>query len=511
MHETFFFAYDKVRMKGGTEMADQIYQQIAERTNGDVYLGVVGPVRVGKSTFVKRVMECIVIPNMTDDIERLRAQDELPQSSPGAVIMTAEPKFVPAHGTSIQVGDDAFRFHVRLADCVGYIIEGAKGYEDENGPKLVHTPWHHEPIPFQEAAKIGTDKVIRDHSTIGIVMTTDGTVNDIPRHAVEQVEEDIINQLKEIGKPFVIVLNSRMPAHDSALHLRAELHEKYGVPVIVTAVDQMSVHEIQTILKEALYEFPLQSFDLQKPDWMDVLDFDHPLQQSLQNSLAEWSTQVSRIRDVKELANYLAQEPFVENAEVIEVDAGKGKASIQIEMKDDVFQSVCEEWLEDPIVTKKDWLLYVKESSHAKKSYLRFHDAIESAKDGGYGVALPIMQEFQPSAPEQINENKFYGVRMKAKAPSFHIIRVDMDAEFSPLIGSEFHSQQLLKELKEAYYHDREALWQTSLFGTPLHEMLKESMRFKTEAVSSHAKKRMRETIERMVNDGDRGMVTFIL
>lgn len=507
----FFCAYDKVRTKGGTEMAEQLYQQIAERTNGDVYLGVVGPVRVGKSTFVKRVMECIVIPNMTDDIERLRAQDELPQSSPGAVIMTAEPKFVPAHGTSIQVGDDAFRFHIRLADCVGYIIEGAKGHEDENGPKFVHTPWHHEPIPFQEAARIGTDKVIRDHSTIGIVMTTDGSVNDIERRAVEQVEEDIINQLKEIGKPFVVILNSRMPGHDSTLQLRHELAAKYGVPVIATAVDKMTVQEIHFILKEALYEFPVETFELQKPDWMDVLDNDHPLQQSLHNSLADWSSQVAKIRDVKDLADYLSQEDFVEHAEVIEVDAGQGKACIQIDMKDEVFQSVCQDWLEEPIITKKDWLLYVKESAHAKKSYMRFHDAIETAKEDGYGVALPIMQEFTPSAPEQINENKFYGVRMKAKAPSYHVIRVDMDAEFSPLIGSEFHSQQLLKELKEAYYHDREALWQTSLFGTPLHEMLKESMRFKTEAVPTHAKKRMRETIERMVNEGDRGMVTFIL
>ncbi len=507
----FFCAYDKVRRKGGNDMAEELYQQIAERTNGDVYIGVVGPVRVGKSTFVKRVMESLVIPNMTDEVERLRAQDELPQSSPGAVIMTAEPKFVPAHGTSIQVGEDAFRFNIRLADCVGYIVEGAKGHEDENGPKFVHTPWHREPIPFQEAARIGTDKVIRDHSTIGIVMTTDGSVNDILRSAVEQVEEDIVGQLKEIGKPFVILLNSKYPAHERTCALRDELREKYDVPVIAAAVDQMTVQEIQYVLKEALYEFPVTKFELLKPEWMDVLEIDHPLNESLQNSLDSWSQQVAKIRDVKDLATFLAQEPYVEHAEVIEVNAGKGKASIQVDLKDEVFQSVCQDWLENPITTKKEWLMYVKEAAHAKKSYMRFHEAIELAKESGYGVALPVMQEFTPSAPEQINENKFFGVRMKAKAPSFHIIRVDMDAEFSPLIGSEFHSQQLLKELKDAYHHDREALWQTSLFGTPLHEMLKESMRFKTEAVSSHAKKRMRETIERMVNDGDRGMVTFIL
>ncbi|WP_075617668.1 stage IV sporulation protein A [Paenisporosarcina indica] len=492
-------------------MAEELYQQIAERTNGDVYIGVVGPVRVGKSTFVKRVMENLVIPNMTDEVEKIRAQDELPQSSPGAVIMTAEPKFVPAHGTSIQVGEDSFRFNIRLADCVGYIIEGAKGHEDENGPKYVHTPWHHEPIPFEEAARIGTDKVIRDHSTIGIVMTTDGSVNDIPRTAVEKVEEDIINQLKEIGKPFVVVLNTRHPAHESTLGLRDDLCKKYDVPVIATAVDQMTVSEIQNVLKEALYEFPVTSFDLLTPEWMDVLDNDHPLKVSLNNSLDTWSQQVSKIRDVKDLATYLAEEPFVAYSEVIEVNAGKGKASIQIELTGESFQSVYLEFLEEPIVTKKDWLLYVKEASYAKKSYLRFHEAIEMAKESGYGVTLPAVEDFTPSAPEIVKENNFFGVRMKAKAPSLHIIRVDMEAEFSPLIGSEFHSQQLLKDLKDAYLHDREALWKTSLFGTPLSEMLKESMRFKTEAVPTHAKKRMRETIERMVNEGDRGMVTFIL
>jgi stage IV sporulation protein A len=500
-----------VRRKGGHDMAEELYQQIAERTNGDVYIGVVGPVRIGKSTFVKRVMESLVIPNMTDEVDRLRAQDELPQSSPGAVIMTAEPKFVPAHGTSIQVGDDAFRFNIRLADCVGYIVEGAKGYEDENGPKMVHTPWHHDPIPFEEAARIGTDKVIRDHSTIGIVMTTDGSVNEIPRAAVEKVEEEIVGQLKGIGKPFVILLNCRFPDNEQTGQLRQELFEKYNVPVIAAAVDRMSVQEIQFVLKEALYEFPVTTFELLKPEWMDVLDNDHPLKESLQNSIDSWSTQVSKIRDVKDLATFIHDEPFVEHAEVIEVDAGKGKASIQIEITDEAFQQAYSDFLDEPIVTKKDWLLYVKESSYAKKSYLRFHEAIEMAQETGYGVTMPSVQDFQPSAPELIKQNDFFGVRMKAKAPSLHIIRIDMDAEFSPLIGSEFHSQQLLKDLKEAYYHNREALWATSLFGTPLHEMLRESMRYKSDAVPTHAKKRMRETIERMVNEGDRGMVTFIL
>lgn len=492
-------------------MKDELYESLARRTDGDIYIGVVGPVRVGKSTFVKRVMEEVVIPNMTDEADRIRAQDELPQSSPGPVIMTAEPKFVPAQGTSVSVGDGELQFQIRLADCVGYVIDGVKGYEDEDGPKYVHTPWHNEPVPFEEAARIGTDKVIRDHSTIGILMTTDGTVNNIPREAAEVAEAEIVEKLKDIGKPFVIVLNSKMPAHEKAVALKEQLHEKYGVPVIAISADQLNAQEIQLILKEALYEFPISEIELQKPDWMDVLGGGHELNAAIDKVVSEGFLEASKIRKVQELAEKLTEEQHVHHAEVVEVDAGQGKASIKIEMDEQVFKDVCESIMGQEVATKKDWLVFVQEASRAKKAYNMYAEAIEKAKSDGYGVALPVIEDFNPTPPELIKENNFYGVRMKAKAPSIHMIRVDMEAEFSPLIGSEFHSHHLLKDLKEAYLHDREALWETQLFGTALHEVMKESIRFKTDAVPARARKRLRETIEQMVNDGNKGMITFIV
>ncbi|CAM3058222.1 stage IV sporulation protein A [Filibacter tadaridae] len=492
-------------------MKEELYENLARRTDGDIYIGVVGPVRVGKSTFVRRVMEEVVIPNMTDVSDRARAQDELPQSSPGPIIMTAEPKFVPAQGTSVSIGDGELSFQIRLADCVGYVIDGVKGYEDEDGPKYVHTPWHNEPVPFEEAARIGTDKVIRDHSTLGILVTTDGTVNNISRAAAEVAEVEIIGKLEDIGKPFVIVLNSKMPAHEKTVALKQELHEKYGVPVIAISADQLNAQEIQLILKEALFEFPISDIELQKPDWMDVLGADHELNAGIDKVINEGFLEVSKIRKVQELAERLKDEKYVRHAEVIEVDAGKGKAIVKIEMEEQAFREICEGIMEQEIGTKKDWLLFVKESAKAKKSYNMYAEAIEMAKTQGYGVALPTIEDFNPTAPELIKQNNFFGVRMKATAPSLHIMRVDMEAEFSPLIGSEFHSHHLLKELKNAFLHDREALWETQLFGTPLHEVLKESMRFKTDSVPANARKRLRETVEHMVNDGNKGMITFIV
>ncbi|MGE7834838.1 stage IV sporulation protein A [Viridibacillus arvi] len=500
-----------MRRIGGIHISEQLYEQIVERTNGDVYIGVVGPVRVGKSTFTKRVMEVMVLPNITDEAERLRAQDELPQSSPGPVIMTAEPKFVPAKGTQIAVGEGPLTMQIRLADCVGYIIDGVKGYEDENGPKLVHTPWHNEPIPFQEAARIGTDKVIRDHSNIGIVVTTDGSVNGIPRQAAEKAEIEIIEQLQSIGKPFVVVINSKMPAHKDTVALKNELSDRYQVPVISTSADQMSVQEVNEILKEALYEFPITSIEVERPDWMEVIGETNPINVSLNDAITTWSDSVTKIRDVKHIATKLSEEDYISNAEVTDVNPGMGSARITLQVKNDIYQAICEQFLDEPVVTKKEWLLFIKESQEARQAHKRFHEAIEKAKKDGYGVTLPNTQELEPSPPEIIKQNNFFGVRMKANAPSYHIIRIDMEAEFAPLIGSEFHSQQLLKDLKHGYYHDRDALWNTQLFGTPLYEVMKESIAYKTNAVPAHAKTRMRQTIERMVNQGDRGMVTFIL
>lgn len=492
-------------------MNEQILQQLAERTDGDVYIGVVGPVRVGKSTFVKKVMESVVLPNIQNEEDRKRALDELPQSSAGPVIMTAEPKFVPAQGTMITIGDSAIPFRIRLADCVGYIIDGVRGYEDENGPKYVQTPWHNEPIPFEEAAKIGTDKVIRDHANIGVVVTTDGTVNGIARAAAQVAEAQIIEELEAIGKPFVIVLNSTMPARAETVELRNELMARYQVPVIAISVNTMQASDVAYILQEALYEFEVDQIEVEKPDWLDVLGDGHVLNETLRETIAQLSTASMKIRDVEQANEELQKIDFVEASEVERVDPGLGVATIRVMIRSDIYKAVCQQWIEGPLDSKKDWLLFIKEAAEAKDAHNRFREAILEAESNGYGLTLPTMEEFEPEEPELIKQNNFYGVRMKAKAPSYHVIRIDMDSEFAPLIGSEFHSQQLLKDLQHAYNFDRDALWQTQLFGTPLHEVLKESIRYKMQAVPESAKKRMRQTLERMVNEGDRGLITFII
>ena len=492
-------------------MSEQIFQQLALRTNGDLYIGVVGPVRVGKSTFVKKVMEGVILPNIDNAEDRMRAMDELPQSSPGPVIMTSEPKFVPAQGTTITFGQSAIPMRVRLVDCVGYVIDGAKGYEDESGPKFVQTPWHNEAIAFQEAAKIGTDKVIRDHANIGIVVTTDGTVNGMSRAAAAKAEAEIIEQLTDIGKPFVIVLNSTTPNSAETQALRNQLVEAYEVPVIAKSITTMQLSDIMHVLEEALFEFPVAEIRVEKPDWLDVLDPDHVLNETLSFASTQLQNDFMKIRDVDEASAFLQQIEFVESCSVESIDAGLGVATLRVTVHSEVYKNVCKEWLETPVDSKKDWLLFIKEAAEAKRAQQRFREAIEEAKVDGYGVTLPMMDEFDPSEPELISQNNFYGVRMKAVAPSYHIIRIDMEAEFSPLIGSEFHSQHLLKDLQHAYQFDRNALWQTQLFGTPLHEVLTESIRYKMTSVPTHAKNRMRLMLERMINEGERGLITFIL
>lgn len=492
-------------------MREHVLEELVKRTNGDVYIGVVGPVRVGKSVLVKKMMEMIVLPHITDADVRMKTIDELPQSSPGPVIMTSEPKFVPAQATPVKTEQLDVPFRIRFADCVGYVIDGAKGYEHDGGPKLVHTPWHHDPIPFRDAAKIGTDKVIRDHANIGIVVTTDGTVNGFSRTAVQSVEAEIVAELQGIGKPFIIVLNSMTPGHGGTIKLRNELVEKYAVPVLAMNIDKLTLHEVDQILSEALLEFPIHQVILNKPDWVDVLDANYPINSELQVLWDEIELDKYRVRDVEQIATMFLELSFITKSELYEVDAGTGSATIQIQYTNESYKMACEKLSETALETKRDWLLFVKDAAEAKKTQERFKEAIGEAESEGYGIAIPTVHQFEPEQPELVKQNNFFGVRMKTVAPSYHIIRVDLEAEFAPLIGSEFHSQQLLNELQKAFDTDREKLWKTSLFGTPLDEVLKESMKFKMNAVPETAKKRMRQTIERMVNEGDRGLITFII
>lgn len=488
-----------------------VYENLAKRTDGDVYIAVVGPVRIGKSTFVKKMLENIIIPNLESEEERRRALDEMPQSSPGLTIMTSEPKFIPANAAKVKLTGHDVSFHVRLADCVGYVIDGVKGYEDEHGPKLVQTPWQSELIPFQEAAKIGTDKVIRDHAHIGVLMTTDGTVNQISRQQVVQCEEMLVEQLQEIGKPFVIVLNSMLPNRTETIALRNELVEKYDVPVIAVSVEQMSKNDIAYILEEALFEFPITTLHFEKPDWVDVLPANHKIHQELQFLEQSFSNTTEKLKQLERAVRNVETDETFEKCELLSVDAGLGEATIRIYVTQDAYKAACNEWLEHPIDTKKAWLEFLIDAETAKRHQAQFKDAIEQAKVNGYGMTIPSKDDFEATEPELIQQSQFYGVKMVAKAASYHIIRVDMTAEFAPLLGSQFQSEQLLKDLQYAYEHNLEELWKIQFFGTTLLDVLKENIKYKCDHIQLPAKERIRYTIEQMCNDEKRGIVTFII
>ena len=488
-----------------------MYDQLAQRTDGDVYIAVVGPVRIGKSTFVKKMLEHVIIPNLENEDERRRALDEMPQSSPGLTIMTSEPKFIPANSAKVKLSGHDAAFNIRLADCVGYVIDGVKGYEDENGPKMVQTPWQSEVMPFEEAARIGTDKVIRDHAHIGILMTTDGTVNQISRAQVIGTEEMVVQQLKEIGKPFVIVLNSSLPNHSNTVALRNELLEKYDVPVIAVSVEQLSKNDIAFILEEALFEFPLSTIHFEKPDWLEVVQPDHPIHKELQFLEQSFANTTEKLKQIERAVRNVVPDETFEKCELITVDAGTGEAVVRIYVSQDAYKAVCNEWLDQPIDSKKEWLQFLIEAATAKREQAQFSEAIESAKQNGYGMTVPSIADFEASEPQLTQQSQFYGVKMLAQAASYHIIRVDMSAEFAPLLGSKFQSEQLLRDLQYAYEHNIESLWDTQFFGTTLIDVLKENVKYKSDSIKAAAKERIRYTIEQMMNDEQRGIVTFII
>ena len=493
------------------DVSNTVYNKLARRTEGDVYIAVVGPVRIGKSTFVKKMLEHVIIPNLDSEEERRRALDEMPQSSPGLTIMTSEPKFIPATAAKVTLSGHDASFHVRLADCVGYVIEGVRGHENEDGPKLVQTPWQTDLMPFQEAAKVGTDKVIRDHAHIGILMTTDGTVNQIARKQVIETEEMLVQQLKEIGKPFVIVLNSTLPNHSETIALRNELLEKYDVPVIAVSVEQLSKNDIAFILEESLFEFPVTTLHFEKPDWVEVLPVNHTLHQELLFLEQSFTNTTQKLKHIERAVRNVEADGTFEKCELLSVDAGSGEAVIRIYVSQDTYKSVCNEWLDQPIDTKKEWLQFLMEAATAKREQAQFKNAIESAKQSGYGMTEPSLDDFDASEPELVQQSQFYGVKMEASAAAYHIIRVNMTAEFAPLLGSKFQSEQLLRDLQYAFEHDLDALWQTQFFGTTLLDVLKENVKYKSDTIQKAAKDRIRYTIEQMMNDEQRGIVTFII
>lgn len=487
-----------------------ILKDIAERTGGDIYLGVVGAVRTGKSTFIKRFMELVVIPNIQDEYERTRATDELPHSGAGRTITTIEPKFVPNQAVNIQV-DEGLDVNIRLVDCVGYAIEGAKGYEDEKGPRMINTPWFEEPVPFQEAAETGTRKVIQEHSTLGIVITTDGSIADIPREAYVEVEERIVSELKEVGKPFILLLNSAQPYSESVQQLRAELAEKYDIPVIALSVVSMEEEDILGVLREALYEFPVHEVNVNLPSWVMVLDEKHWLRQEFEQAVRESVKDIRRLRDVDRVVGSFVEYDFIEKASLSDMDLGKGMADIDLYAPDQLYDQVLTEVVGVEIKGKDHLLQLMQEFSEAKREYDKVADAIQMVRTTGYGVAAPSIEEMTLDEPELIKQGTRFGVRLKATAPSIHMVRVNVHSEFAPIIGSEKQSEELVNYLMRDFEKDPLKIWESDIFGRSLNSIVREGIQAKLATMPENARYKLQETLERIVNEGSGGLIAIIL
>lgn len=487
-----------------------ILRDIAERTGGDIYLGVVGAVRTGKSTFIKRFMELVVIPNIENEYERNRATDELPHSGAGRTITTIEPKFVPNQAVSIQV-DEGLQVNMRLVDCVGYAIDGAKGFEDEKGPRMINTPWFEEPVPFQEAAEVGTRKVIQEHSTLGIVMTTDGSIADIPREAYVEVEERIISEMQEVGKPFILLLNSARPYSESVQQLRAELAKKYDVPVIAISVATMVEEDILGVLREALYEFPVHEVNVNLPSWVMVLDENHWLRQEFEKSVRETVKDIRRLRDVDRVVGSFVDYDFIENASLADMDLGKGLADIDLYAPNHLYDQILTEVVGVEIQGKDHLLQLMQEFSEAKREYDKIADAIQMVRTTGYGVAAPSIEEMSLDEPELIKQGTRFGVRLKATAPSIHMVRVNVHSEFAPIIGSEKQSEELVNYLMRDFEQDPLKIWESDIFGRSLNSIVREGIQAKLSMMPENARFKLQETLERIVNEGSGGLIAIIL
>ncbi|NLP36208.1 MAG: stage IV sporulation protein A [Firmicutes bacterium] len=487
-----------------------LLQHIVERTGGDIYLGVVGPVRTGKSTFIKKFMELLVIPNIPDAQDQERARDELPQSSAGRTIMTTEPKFIPDEAIEIKVRDN-ITMRVRLVDCVGYTVPGALGYDDEGAPRMVTTPWFDYDVPFEEAAEVGTKKVITDHSTIGLVVTTDGTIAEIPRENYVDAEQRVVNELKELGKPFIMLLNSTQPYSQEALALKEELAEQYDVPVIPFNALQLMEEDINMIFQELLYEFPVREVNINLPSWIEVLDGEHWLRQEFNDVIRESVTDVSRLRDIDGMVELLSAKDIIDNIVLKEMDLGTGKAIIDIQAPEILFERVLSEICGTEIEDQADLLKILQESVAAKREYDKLAEAIAQVRETGYGIVPPQLDEMTLEEPEIIRQGGRFGVRLRASAPSLHIVRVDVKSEFAPIVGTEKQSEDLVNYIMGEFEENPEALWQSDIFGKSLHAVVRDGIAAKLDNMPPNAQEKLQETLEKIINEGSGGLIAIIL
>jgi len=485
----------------------EIIKNIAKRTGGDIYLGVVGAVRTGKSTFIRRFMENMVIPNIQDEFEKKRALDELPQAASGKTIMTTEPKFVPASAAKILVDD--FAANIKMVDCVGYVIKNAKGIEDEKGVRYVMTPWYTDPIPFAEAAEIGTEKVIKDHATIGIVVTSDGSFGEFSREDYLEAEETVVNELKEIGKPYIILLNTANPSSDRAIMLTNELKEKYNVPILPINVEQMQERDMLNILREALYEFPVVEAKVNMPDWISILKPEHYLKKTYIEKIKESVVAIDKIRDVEVITNYFNDCEYIEKAYLSDVDPSTGEVTINLSAPKDLYNRVLKEIINVDISSKADLLGLFQDFNEAKVEYDQIKVALKTVKQTGYGIASPTLSDMKLETPEVIKQGGRYGIKLKAKAPSIHMIKVDVESTFEPIIGSELQSKELIKHLSDN--ENGNEIWKSEIFGRSLDVIVQEGIQAKLAMMPESVRFKLCQTLTKIINKGSSTMIAIVL
>lgn len=487
-----------------------IYEDIAQRTNGDIYIGVVGPVRTGKSTFIKRFMDTLVIPNIDNNYQRDRAIDELPQSAAGRTIMTTEPKFIPEEAAQVNIGGNA-KLKLRMIDCVGYIVPSALGYIENEAPRMVMTPWFDEEIPFNMAAEIGTKKVITDHSTIGLVITTDGSICDIPRDEYEEAEERVISELKEINKPFVVLLNSVNPSDQNTIKMAENLSEKYGVPVIPVDCSNIDENEIKRILVKLLFEFPVKEIKIDMPRWLIALEKDHWLKKDIYSCIKESTQNVVKIRDTKDIIDSMSNCKYINKVDLTSLELGEGSSRIFIGLDEGLFYKVLGEKTGFDINDEGGLLDCMLELSKIKMDYDKIKQAYDDVNETGYGIVMPSVEELTLEEPEIIKQGGKYGIKLKAAAPSIHMLKSKITTEITPIVGSEKQSEDLVMYLLNEFEENPAKIWESNIFGKSLYELVNEGLHTKLNRMPNDARMKIKETIERIINDGCNGLICIIL
>ncbi len=487
-----------------------IYKDIAERTKGDIYIGVVGPVRTGKSTFIKKFMDLIVLPNISDEFERERAIDELPQSGTGRTIMTTEPKFVPSNGVKISV-DDNIDFNVRLVDCVGYLIDGATGHEEDDVPRMINTPWSKERLPFEQAAEIGTRKVIEEHSTIGIVLTSDGTTTDFNRQDYLESERKVIEELSNLSKPFVIVLNTTKPFNAETEELVAEMEEIYNKPVVAVNVAQMKQEDIHKIISNVLLEFPLRKITFSFPKWIETLENDHWLKSEIISVIYTEMSNINKLVDVKPVVLSFGDDKIIKKANVENFELGRGQANVEISTYEHLFFDILSETTEMDIKNEYELISNIKLLSEAKREYDKVKDALDEVTHKGYGIVTPVLEEMELSKPELVKHGTRFGVKITAKAPSIHFVRADIETEVAPIVGTEEQSLDLINYINDEMDKNNGKIWELNMFGKTMHELVKEGLQTKLYRMPDDAQEKLQESLQKIINEGNGGLICILL